>query len=410
MFEVRLITREEIAAFIRVHSMVYGRHASETYLRQANERFDEQRDIGAFDGDTLIGSSVIHRLRLTLPGGASAPTGGVTNVAVQPTHRRRSALTGLMRDHMARLHDEGTAFAVLWASESLIYNRFGYGLATWTERWRIEQPRTTLLTEPPAQGAIAFVEPEAARAAWPEAMARAMAGRPGFFPRTRSQWETFFEDEPERRDGGSAYFHVAYHSDDRVEGPIDGYATYRVHNHWTERIMANEVRIRELMAATDAAQRALWHFIFGIDLVAEVSADLRPPDDPLPWMLADPRRLHRGVQDGMWLRLVDVPAALARRTYAATDSIVLEVRDAFCAWNAGRYRLEASSEDARCVPSTDTPDLIVEAWALAAAYLGGTRLSTIARARGAQECVPGTLARADALFATAAAPWTPVFF
>ncbi|MGE3855577.1 MAG: GNAT family N-acetyltransferase [Dehalococcoidia bacterium] len=410
MFEVRPITREEIPAFIRVHSMVYGRHPSETYHRQAQERFDEQRDIGVFDGDDLIGSSVIHDFRLTVPGGAVERAGGITNVAVRPTHRRRGALTRLMHDHMTRLHADGIAYAMLWASESLIYNRFGYGLATWTERWRIEQPRTTLLVPAPEAGGIDFVDAETARAEWPDVMARAMAGRPGFFPRNRAFWETFHEDLPEQRDGASAYFHAVY----RPDGPggrIEGYATYRVTNRWPERIFANELRIREVMAVTDEAARALWHFLLGIDLVAEVSADLRPLDDPLPWLLADTRRLRRLVQDGLWLRLVDVRAALERRAYRVTDSMVIEVRDPFCDWNAGRIRLEVGPDGAHASPTKEAPDLTADAWALAAVYLGGTRPSAIAAAgRGFEAHAADALARADAIFATDRAPWAPVFF
>jgi predicted acetyltransferase len=253
---------------------------------------------------------------------------------------------------------------------------------------------------------VAFVDAETARRAWPEAMARAMAGRAGFFPRTKSQWETFHEDDPEQRDGGSAYFHVVY----RADGRIDGTATYRVHRHWPERIFANEVRVRELMAVTDEAHRALWHFILGIDLVGEIVADLRPPDDALPAMLADTRRLRRLVQDGMWLRLVDVRAALERRTYATSDSFVLEVRDAFCPWNAGRVRLTVSPEGATCAPTSEDPELVVEASVLASAYLGGARLHALARARGVEERTPGALSRASAAFATPDAPWSPVFF
>ena len=127
-------------------------------------------------------------------------------------------------------------------------------------------------------------------------------------------------------------------------------------------------------------------------------------------MLLDPRRLRRLVQDGSWLRLVDVRSALQRRAYAVTDSIVLDVRDAFCEWNTGRVRLDVSPEGARCTPTTDAPDVTVEAWALASVYLGGTCPSTIAHARGVEEHTPGALTRADAIFATDRAPWTPVFF
>ncbi|MEX2446292.1 MAG: GNAT family N-acetyltransferase [Dehalococcoidia bacterium] len=411
MFEVRPIAREEVPAFIRVHTAAMGRHPTEAYLRSAGDRFERQRDIGAFEDGQLIGSSVIHWLHLQVPDGAggarSLPTGGVTNVAVLPTHRRRGALQALMRDHMTRLHEEGTALAVLWASESLIYRRFGYGRATGTERWSIAREHTTLRDGSPPDGHVVLVGPDEARALWPEVMRRALAGRPGYFPRTPDQWETFFDDDPDIRDGGSAHFHVVYR--DAEADQADGYATYRVHRRMVDRIFQHELRVTELMATTAEATRGLWRYIFGVDLIAEVTAQQRPLDDPLPWMLLDPRRLRRSVQDGLWLRLVDVPAALEARGYACHDSLVLDVRDEFCEWNTGRYRLEASPGGARCTPTTDTPDLSMDVPTLAAAYLGGARFQALA-ATGDVEGAPSVLARADALFATHATPWCPVFF
>ena len=135
----------------------------------------------------------------------------------------------------------------------------------------------------------------------------------------------------------------------------------------------------------------------------------RPVDDPLPWMLTDPRRLERSVRDQLWLRLIDVPLALSARSYASDCSVVLDVRDSFCPWNEGRYVLETGPDGAVCKPSNRSPDLALSVSELASAYLGGTTLATLQRAGRIDEHRVGALRTLDRALATDRPPWTVEF-
>ena len=168
--------------------------------------------------------------------------------------------------------------------------------------------------------------------------------------------------------------------------------------------------MNELMAVTKEANAALWRFCFDTDLVTCAEAERRPVDDPLPWMLADPRRLRRSTRDGLWLRLVDVSAALQMRNYMESGRLALEVRDEVCPWNAGRFDLETSPEEAACHSTSTAPDLTITVAALASTYLGTVSFSALARAGLVEEQTPGALLRADRMFAVHQQPWTPCGF
>ena len=191
---------------------------------------------------------------------------------------------------------------------------------------------------------------------------------------------------------------LAYESDGRV----DGYVRYRTKD--------GTLIVMELMSVTDAAHAALWRFSFDVDLMASTEAWARPVDDPLPWMLADPRRLKRTPMDGLWVRLVDVPGALSGRTYSVSGRVVLGVRDSFCAWNEGRYELEGGPEGARCRPTDAEPDVELSAADLAATYLGAVSFTTMSHAGRVEERTAGALRLADAMFATELKPWCPFSF
>src|SRR5207247_5969840 len=136
--------------------------------------------------------------------------------------------------------------------------------------------------------------------------------------------------------------------------------------------------IEELVAATDDAYGALWKYCFELDLMERIMASNRPPDEPLLYMLVEPRKLGFRLSDGMWVRLVDVPAALAARMYSSAGRVVMEVRDAVCPWNDGRYVLDGGPGVATCEPTSAEPDLVLSASDLGAVYLGGTSLRTLA--------------------------------
>ena len=161
------------------------------------------------------------------------------------------------------------------------------------------------------------------------------------------------------------------------------------------------------MATTREAASALWRFCFDVDLNGVTEATRRPLDDPLPWMLADPRRLQRQVRDGVWIRVVDAAAALRQRTYAEPGALTIEVRDALCQWNNGCFRLEGDPEGAVCTAAAGSPDITLEVSALASAYLGTISLTSLHGAGLADEHTPGALNRADRMFAVPLRPLDP---
>lgn len=193
-------------------------------------------------------------------------------------------------------------------------------------------------------------------------------------------------------------------------GGVEGYASYRVRSGWGALGPDNKIEVVETMAATPEAEAALWRYLFDVDLVTSVSAWGRPPDEPLQWMLADPRGLARSLADGVWLRLVDLPAALSGRRYRAQVAIVLEVADHFCPWNEGRWRVEGAPDGATCERTTAEPNVACTAAELGAAFLGGTPLEGLRRAGRLVEATPAAVRRAHAGFAWDPLPWGVTWF
>jgi len=211
-----------------------------------------------------------------------------------------------------------------------------------------------------------------------------------------------------RRPGTTGRFDVVYESE---PGKADGYASYRVESRWAKGLAEGSAKVGELFALTTEAAAGLYRYCLDLDLVGTVQLERRPLDEPLRWLLADPRRLRVGeVSDGLWVRLLDLPAALAARGYAVPGSVVLQVTDRLRPANDGRFLLEGGPDGADCRPTGREPDLVCDVADLGAAYLGGTRLASLARAGRVLEQVPGALARADAMFAGEPAPWCTTTF
>jgi predicted acetyltransferase len=189
-------------------------------------------------------------------------------------------------------------------------------------------------------------------------------------------------------------------------GP-DGYAAYRVRPDWSEGIARHVVEVEELLATTPEGWAGIWRFVLDLDLVGMVRAWLRPPDDPLLRLLADPRRAGVRVRDGLWLRPVDVRAALAGRRYGVEGEVVFEVRDPALPSNDARVRLEGGPEGAACAPTGGGTDLVLDVEHLAAAFLGDASFGAMLRAGEIEEARPGAAARADRMFLHRPAPWCP---
>jgi predicted acetyltransferase len=200
---------------------------------------------------------------------------------------------------------------------------------------------------------------------------------------------------------------VAIHDGEDGE---DAYALYHVKHEWPGSIPGLVLSVDDVQAAHPQAYADIWRYLLDVDLVSRVQAWGRPPDEPLLFLLAEPRRLRLTVKDGLWMRPVDVRAALAARRYAAEGRIVLSVHDRFCDWNEGRFELLAGPDGAECLPTDADPDLSCSVNALGAVYLGGASFRQLWRASQVVEERPGALLRADALFASDPAPWCPFVF
>lgn len=403
--EIRPIVADEFERYSTSVERAFGSHPRPDEIEEWRRISEPERSLAAFDGGEIVGTAAAFSLDLSVPG-AEVPMAAVTAVGVAPTHRRRGLLTMLMRRQLDDVHDRGEPVAGLWASEGSIYQRFGYGLASLAGAAEIDRARTSFVRAPEVPGQIRLLDRAAALEAFPPIHERARATQPGMLSRSPSWWQHLFADLEHWRDGASALFFALYESPEVPEG----YVTYRVKQDWSTGVPAGTVRVRELLTVTPEALAALWRYCFDIDLVSKIEAWPRPPDDPLLYLLAEPRRWNLRLGDGLWVRLVDVPAALSARRYRTEGRVVFEVRDTFCPWNEGRYVVEGGPEGASCRATAEPPEIFVDAADLGAAYLGGTPFRVLARAGRVRENENRALERADAMFTWDPLPWCNQLF
>ncbi len=381
---------------------------TEEYWQYAESTIELDRTIGAYDGDQLVGGGAAFSFELTVPGGRVVKAAGVTNVGVTPTHRRRGILRRMMAHQLADVRSRGEQVAILWASEGSIYQRFGYGLATLAGTFDITSNRTTFRSPTPdAPGAVRLVERNEAARLLPPVYDVVRLATPGFLARSEPWWSKEVLADPAFARRGHDRKFFAVH--ERAGKPV-AYVIYRVKLEWGDVGSQSQLTIQELMAVDAEAQREMWRFVFGVDLIAHIRNRFGPPDDPLLLMVAEPRRLDLRLRDGLWLRIVDVVAALEQRGYAADGRVVLDVRDDFMPEAGGRFRLENAAGTARVSRTEEPSDVQLDAADLAAIYLGAFSFAQLARAGRTQEISPGGHARADALFTTSVTPWSPQIF
>jgi predicted acetyltransferase len=314
----------------------------------------------------------------------------------------------MMRHQLDDIHARGEPLAILWASEGAIYQRFGYGLATLNGTFEIERAGAVFARPASAEGTVRLVDIETAMGILPALYDRVRVETPGMVGRSETWWRWItLRDTDQMRSANGMKFLAVYEADGQVEGT----AVYRVKPDWDDRGPNGRLVAQEVLATTPRATRDLWAWLFDVDLVRLVRAVRGPVPHPLQLLLAEPRRLGFTIGDAIWLRVVDVPAALAARTYGRPGTLVLEVRDGFCPWNAGRWRLDAAEDGRGTVErTTAVPDLTLDATDLGATYLGTFRFSELARVGRVVENTAGALLRADALFASARAPWCSTMF
>ena len=360
------------------------------------------RAYGAWDRGRIVGGSGAFALDLTVPGGR-VRAAGVTVVGVLPTHRRRGTLRALMRHQLDACRARAEPVAYLWASDERIYRRFGFGLASLTAT--IELPREHSAYDGPngPAGSASLVPLEAAETLLAPIYAQVASATPGMFARSPDWWQTRILTDPEwRRQGRGDLQCVVV---EFQHGPV-AYALYRVNATFAQGIATGRLEVIEAFGNSPHATRAIWRYLLDIDLISRTTAELLPLDHPLLLMVAEPRRLRVNVRDGTWVRLVDVAAALSARSFATAGTIVIEVIDEFCPWNAGRWRVGA-----QIVEQTNDPaDLRCDVSALGSAYLGGFSWLQLFKALRVEALHPQAIEQADAVFRPQGAPWCPEIF
>jgi predicted acetyltransferase len=415
---IRPITDDEYAAFRRVHDHSFNSGpAPAARWPRLRRQFEAERSLAAFDsgvpaGGGLVGTTGVYSFQMAVPG-AVLPVAGVTAVSVLPTHRRRGILRSLMTRQITDIAARGDEpIAALWASETPLYGRYGYGRASSHAFFRFGRGEGALSALAPADPdlTLRLAEPGEVAADLAKVYETVLPGQPGFFSRNEDWWERVLDDPAEERHGASPLRCLL-----AADGAgLRGYALYRSTPNWEEGTVLPDgvIDVWELVAADPAASAALWRDLLSRDLVGTMTADLRPVDDPLLYQLYDSRRARVRLVDDLWVRVIDLPGALASRAYAAPVDVVLEVTDALLPANAGRWRLRSSGVGgtADCVRTDDAADIALDVRELGAAYLGGTRLAALAAAGLVSESRPGAVGRLSTAMGWDPAPWCPRVF
>ncbi|MFE9706668.1 GNAT family N-acetyltransferase [Streptomyces sp. NPDC005930] len=369
------------------------------------------RSLGAFDGERCVATFRSFDQELTAVGGRPVRADAVSNVTVTPTHRRRGLLTRMMAQDLAAAKERGDVVATLIAAEYPIYGRYGFGPATTMTEWSVDVPRAGLdprRAVPEDGGRIDLVDGDEVRGLGPGLHERLRRAQPGAVSRTERWWRyrtgvANFNGAP-----WTEPYYALYRS---ADGEVEGMASYRTDDRWGDaKQPLNTATVDWLIGVTPAAERALWHFLCSIDWVQTVKSGWRSPDDLLPHLLPDPRAARITTQaDWLWVRILDVAAALESRTYEGRGSVVLEVADGG-GLTGGRRRLEAGPDGASCTRTTESADLALDVGDLAALWLGdesAVRLAALGRVR---EERAGAARVVDALLRTSRRPWCPDMF
>jgi predicted acetyltransferase len=401
VIEVRACAPDEVGRALAPIWHYFGSRPEPEEVERLGTILPAERVQAAFEDGDIVGGAGAYLFETTVPGGGAAvPTAGVMAVGVLPTHRRRGALTKLMRRQLADAHERGEPLATLYASEGDIYGRFGYGLASLAGHIELPKEHAVLRDDEPLGRARLIDTEEEVLELLPGIYDRVQAETAGMFTRTPDWWRVRRLYQRPGRQGGQQ-MRVAI----ELEGRPEAYALYRLNFKARHMVTETTLEIDEALGASPEAFSAIWRYLLGIDWVARIEASWLPLDHPLFLWLREPRRMNFSVGEAIWVRLVDVGAALAARGLG-DGAIVLDVRDDFCPWNQARWRVGHEAVDR----TTAEADLRLDVSALGSVYLGGFTFDELRRAERLEELKEGAVARADELFRTERQPWCPELF
>jgi predicted acetyltransferase len=402
LIEIRPARPEEFPAVLAPIMHYFGRSPTPEFAERFGPILPADRIHVAFEDGEIVGSGGAFPFEIGVPGGLACAA-GTTLVGVLPTHRRRGILRGLMRAQLDDVRERGEPLAYLWASQDAIYGRFGFGVASFTGTIELPSDRIAFWRSFEPAGRVRLLDVDEAVEVFASLQRRAAAHHPGMFVRPPEWWRNRRLADPEAgREGGGEMVRALLELDDEPAA----YALYRLHFSAERGIPTGYTSVIEAVGISSVATREIWRYLLEIDWMASIRAHLLPLDHELLLLVQEPRRLRLNYRDGLWVRVVDVEAAMRARTFRAADPVVVELTDTFCAWNEGVWELgpEGASR------TTAAPELRLESQALGSAYMGGFTFSQLARAGRVEELVDGALDRADTLFRAERYPWCPEIF
>lgn len=378
----------------------FGRSDDDAWERSIAS-WEESSSFSAWDGDRCVGHAAQFFVDTTVPGGRRVATGAVSRVGVLATHRRQRVGTLLLESLIVEATESGLVLMSLRASESTIYRRYGFGIAGEYSEIEIDTARARPIRGAADGGSFRLLRADEIHDTIHDIYERSLHRRPGLITRPQPWWQRLFKDA----ESATKPSLVVVHADD--DGVDDGYAHYDV--AWNQDgTPGAKGAVHDVVAVDDGVELALWRYLLDIDLVRTWTADERPIDDIVKWAASDTRAYTvKGLDDEQWVRIVDVDAALAARSYGpAHGAVTIAVNDPLVATNNGTWTVTAEGSK----PSEAEPDLLVGISTLSAAYLGGTSWATLAAVGEVEVRTPGVVAIADTLFASHPLPFCGTFF
>lgn len=404
--ELRPIVREELDEFLATGGPTFGESAGPEDLSYWSTILDPARTVAIFDRSRIVATAEAQPLDLTIPGSV-LPTAGLTSGRVLPSHRRRGLITRLVWHLLDQAKDRGEPLAGLWASESSIYGRHGFGWATTAAHLEIARQHAALARPVDNSERVHILGNEDVLELLPSIYDQVRAEVPGMLSRSEARWRGWIHRDPEHwRDGfwreGTGPKVIAAWED-------RGYISYRLQRRWASGGPECRVLVAELMAVDPESYRGMWQWCFDLDLATSFVAAQRSPREPIRMLLADPRRMLLNTTDALWIRILDPILALTARRYASDGKVVIQIVDE-AGYANGRYRLDVHGGSAECVKANHTADVELPVSSLSGAYLGGMRMLDLARAGKATESTPGALQRLDRMLEGDIEPWSPWVF
>jgi predicted acetyltransferase len=403
--EFRTITPEEIDPFFAALSVAFADSRPDPdEVRSDKEIIEPDRSFAAFEEGRIVGCASTISQRMIVPGGAAVPTAGITMVGVLPTHRRRGILRELMHLVLEQADERGEPIATLFASQAAIYGRFGFGHAAQHLTYDVALDRVAWAPGTDPTGRVRLVPRDEALPLIRKIYDTAIAGRAGAVELDDrslnvSFWESSKDDER---------LFYAVHEDDA--GVPDAFAMYNVKHEWPRGLPHLEMKVRRIITTTPASNASMWRYLFDVDLVSRVRAEVRPLDDALLLQVEEPRALRPELDDGLFARPVDITAALGARRYAADGRLVVAVTDATLPRNDGTFELVAEDGVGTSRRTTSEPDIVGPVHAIGSVYLGGVTWASLAAAGRVVERSPGAIERADEIFRVDRPPWPVLYF